>query len=532
MTHQHLGLNLPGSNSHTTPSSSTSQSNQTATANRSLQPPNLPSPPPTQRPGTTSTRSNVPPTDNPAPTGSSTNQAPQAGPSAQSGHSSNTPAGSSNPVAHQPAHNAPTGTATPAAGPMANLPDPAAQRRTTERAALRARLMELEAEEANGAHPPANAPLIRIPALFADPAAVDKAREAAAAMHNEPKKPVLPELVPGFKANPLDASEFPLVLFHLSQYIVVRLIGAKSLSWPCASLLESALIHIICFVFPHIVESFTAHMYLCIAVIPPKVEDALRQYKYVPYLAITPAARLHAARNGDEAFSFNTQGNIVAKGLDRSRERTIKFHDWLTASRAVEERITFYHGANRGAAFVSHHKIVSELTSSHGWEIAQEYDIAQRELAAQNPAHNLTGLDTNALTLVATQAAARVALATQSLPHHTSTSPLKRSAPGDHSFGASQSPRKKARVHCFRCGHSGHLPGDCSAETTSAGKTVAPITATAKSRHALTAANGKHYCFNWARSSSCSFGTNCTNVHGCSICGESSHGAGSCPQRA
>lgn len=472
MTHQHLGLNLPGSNSHTTPSSSTSQSNQTATANRSLQPPNLPSPPPTQRPGTTSTRSNVPPTGNPAPTGSSTNQAPQAGPSAQSGHSSNTPAGSSNPVAHQPAHNAPTGTATPAADPMANLPDPAAQRRTTERAALRARLMELEAEEANGAHPPANAPLIRIPALFADPAAVDKAREAAAAMHNEPKKPVLPELVPGFKANPLDA------------------------------------------------------------IIPPKVEDALRQYKYVPYLAITPAARLHAARNGDEAFSFNTQGNIVAKGLDRSRERTIKFHDWLTASRAVEERITFYHGANRGAAFVSHHKIVSELTSSHGWEIAQEYDIAQRELAAQNPAHNLTGLDTNALTLVATQAAARVALATQSLPHHTSTSPLKRSAPGDHSFGASQSPRKKARVHCFRCGHSGHLPGDCSAETTSAGKTVAPITATAKSRHALTAANGKHYCFNWARSSSCSFGTNCTNVHGCSICGESSHGAGSCPQRA
>jgi hypothetical protein len=239
---------------------------------------------------------------------------------------------------------------------------------------------------------------------------------------------------------------------------------------------------------------------------------------------------MQAFRNNDEAFTFNNQGNLIAKGLDRSKERSIKFHEWLTASRVVEERITFYHGASRGAAFASHHKAVSELTSSHGWEIAHEYDILQRELAAQNPAHDLSGLDLNALTLIATQAAARASLMTPQISH-LPASPSKRPPPSESAFSALQSPRKKARLHCFRCGHSGHMPGDCSAETTAAGKPTASIAPSAKSRHALSATNGKHYCFNWARSSSCSFGSNCTNFHGCSICWESGHGAGSCNQR-
>ncbi|KAG0691646.1 hypothetical protein DFH29DRAFT_785340, partial [Suillus ampliporus] len=130
--------------------------------------------------------------------------------------------------------------------------------------------------------------------------------------------------------------------------------------------------------------------------IPPKVDEAVRQYKYIPYISVTPAARLYAFRSSEETFSFNSQGILMAKGLDRSRERSIRFHEWLTASRIVEER--------------------------------------------------------------------------------------------------------KAHLHCFQCGHSGHLPGDCSAETTSAGKTLALLATSAKSCHALTAPNGKHFCFNWAKS--------------------------------
>jgi hypothetical protein len=82
------------------------------------------------------------------------------------------------------------------------------QHRLAEHAAIQARLLELDAEEATGACHPAQAPLNPLPALLVDPATVDKACAAAAALQFEAKKISLLELVPGFKANPLDASEY------------------------------------------------------------------------------------------------------------------------------------------------------------------------------------------------------------------------------------------------------------------------------------------------------------------------------------
>jgi len=66
----------------------------------------------------------------------------------------------------------------------------------------------LDAEETNGIHPPANTLPDPLAALFADPATVDRARATAAAAHGDSKKVALPDLVPGFKANPLDASKY------------------------------------------------------------------------------------------------------------------------------------------------------------------------------------------------------------------------------------------------------------------------------------------------------------------------------------
>jgi hypothetical protein len=68
------------------------------------------------------------------------------------------------------------------------------------------------------------------------------------------------------------------------------------------------------------VESLITHIH---TVIPLKVEEAIKQYKYVPYVAITPAAHLQAFHNSDEAFSFNIQGNLVANNLDCSKKWAI-----------------------------------------------------------------------------------------------------------------------------------------------------------------------------------------------------------------
>jgi hypothetical protein len=99
------------------------------------------------------------------------------------------------------------------------------------------------------------------------------------------------------------------------------------------------------------------------------------------------------------------------------------------------------------------------------------------------------GLDINTLTLVAMQAAAHISLVAPQSSNAPSFLPLKHSAPSDFPASASQTPCKKACIHCFWCGHSGHLPGDCSAETTSAGKPIAPLATSVKSCHALTASN-------------------------------------------
>ena len=259
--------------------------------------------------------------------------------------------------------------------------------------------------------------------------------------------------------------------------------------------------------------------------VPPKVEEAFKQYRYVPYTSLTHAARSRAYLRGEESSFIFTPDGLTAKGLDRSNELTIPTVDWIAASRCAEERTLHYWGEERSSALASHHAVVLDIGRTHGWPVAMHYDVQQRELAHANHEHNLAGLDVAALAL----ANSRVTIST---PHPPTPVPsTKRAAPSDFP----SSPRKRSNFqpssHCFRCGAPGHLPADCTADVTAAGKPVAALAANAKSKHALATSTGKHYCFNWANHSSCTFGSNCRNAHSCSLCGDASHGAGTCKSR-
>jgi hypothetical protein len=262
--------------------------------------------------------------------------------------------------------------------------------------------------------------------------------------------------------------------------------------------------------------------------VPPKVDEAFWTFKYVPYSTIAYAGS-NAAAEPEEEYIINSHGNLSAKPLDRRNEKNITIHDWSSAATAAEERTRHYHGNERGDALTAHHQLVRELARMHNWQVAIEYDIQQRYLSAIHLTHDLATLDANAVTLIVSRQLINRA------SHNTSNtvSPAKRSTTSDLPTPPPSRHKRSRTNHCFRCGSTGHFPADCKAETTASGGTPCFLAGPkAHSKHALLSPNGKVFCFTWARDSSCPFGDNCSNHHGCSICGGSSHGARSCNIRA
>ena len=92
------------------------------------------------------------------------------------------------------------------------------------------------------------------------------------------------------------------------------------------------------------------------------------------------------------------------KSLDQRNEKLISTVDWYAAARAAEDCIRFYHGDTRAV-----------------------------ELVSLNPSHDLSSLDTSALTVIATRIAVNQPLAV------ASSSPVKWVALSEGSF---QPPKK------------------------------------------------------------------------------------------
>ncbi|KAF8577821.1 hypothetical protein K439DRAFT_1621790 [Ramaria rubella] len=329
-----------------------------------------------------------------------------------------------------------------------------------------------------------------LPTLFVMEEIVDAANTAAiAAMSTtkDNKKPILPDVVPGFKSNALDLHELHLHLFPPPPFLVIGLTA-----------------------------------------ILPKAEEAFRTFCYVPYSALTTAARVKADR-GDEEFTISTTGAITARGLDRQLEKAISMVDWLATSKAVVERTHFHWGATRADALSSHSSLLMELARLHSWDVAMEYDIQQREAVARNPTYDLAMLDTTALTLIATRIALKLtATLLLSYPLAMPSPTLKHPAAVDPTQPPVRKQTRPEHTICFRCGLAGHLPADCKAKRMMAGKPVAAIVSSSRGEHSLVAPSSKQFCFSWACASSCKFASICYNVHACSLCGDSAHSAASC----
>ena len=78
----------------------------------------------------------------------------------------------------------------------------------------------------------------------------------------------------------------------------------------------------------------------CITAISPKVKEAFRTFKYVPYTALNHSA-CEWVTNGEEVFIFNEQGSFIAMGLDHCQKYNISMLNWLTASKTCKDHIHF-----------------------------------------------------------------------------------------------------------------------------------------------------------------------------------------------
>lgn len=271
---------------------------------------------------------------------------------------------------------------------------------------------------------------------------------------------------------------------------------------------------------------------------PRKIADAFAAGEYIPYSQLNP--REFAATGHTQEFIFGEGGVLQARGLDARNDRSITLERWVLASQIAVTETRRHQGEARATVLEKHHSNVQTICGHYGWPVAREYDIQQRQMAALDPAHDLSVFDRHFLLMMITSGLASFATLPPALPPAPpapNPSPKRSRSGGDRDPLAP--PRKRipgsstslASTLCFRCGTLGHLPKNCSATVTSAGK---PVEALAGGPHSnsLQSASGVCYCFMFARYSSCSYTDNCRNLHACSLCRSSEHGAASCPNKA
>lgn len=137
-------------------------------------------------------------------------------------------------------------------------------------------------------------------------------------------------------------------------------------------------------------------------VVPPKVEEKVKEGLYIPYSSLIGKTR-DKALTGENDFVFNAEGGLTAKGLDRSNERQITLSEWLAGASTVEGLVRKHHGDARADALLAHHRHVVNIARTHNWTVALEYDIRQREKSAAEPRYDISCVDEQTIVLIASE---------------------------------------------------------------------------------------------------------------------------------
>jgi hypothetical protein len=231
--------------------------------------------------------------------------------------------------------------------------------------------------------------------------------------------------------------------------------------------------------------------------------------------------KLKATNSGEQSLIVNVEGYIALKGMDQEKETSILLVNWLSAAKVAQECTQFHHGNDCGAALVLHHTFVQQIACEYSWLVAVEYDIWQCQMVSQFHTHDYSQYNVGLVTSIVVSPAMLLKAIT------TSNSSSKCS--NDHASNSTGPAKKKQHgsYTCFWCGKQNHFPSNCTSSSTTVGHSVAPLATGTSNPNALQASNGKHFCFEFAKNSSCGW-KSCDFHHGCSLCGNSDHGTAKC----
>ncbi|KIJ49021.1 hypothetical protein M422DRAFT_45040 [Sphaerobolus stellatus SS14] len=103
----------------------------------------------------------------------------------------------------------------------------------------------------------------------------------------------------------------------------------------------------------------------------------------------------------DEFIFIN--GAFSKRDSDRASEHSMSFQQWQAAATSVANETHRVWGEQWSVPLAAHHNIIATLANTHGWTIAQEYDIRQCMSASNDKRHDLSTLDEIALMHIATE---------------------------------------------------------------------------------------------------------------------------------